>query len=219
MTSVALRADRIYRFYRAGDEETLALRGVSLDLVPGEVVTVSGPSGSGKSTLLACLAGTDEPSGGTVWVDGARMSGRTEAARSALRARHIGTMAQSGNLLAHLTLIDNVRLARRIGGGRGDERALLDSFGIAHRAKAWPHQLSGGEQARASLAVAMVNDPSVLLADEPTGELDEATEHRLLAVLRRRAEAGSAVLVASHSAAVRRFADRVLLLEDGQLTA
>ena len=212
-----LRADRIYRFYRAGDEETLAVRGISLELVPGEVVAVSGPSGSGKSTLLACLAGTDEPSGGTVWVGGARMSGRTEAARAALRARHIGTMAQSGNLLGHLSLIDNLRLARRIGGGRGDEWKMLAELGIAQRARAWPHQLSGGELARASLAIALVNDPSVLLADEPTGELDEATEQRLLSLVRRRAEAGCAVLVASHSAAVRRLADRVLLLEDGQL--
>ena len=165
MSSAALRADRIYRFYRAGDEETLAVRGISLELVPGEVVAVSGPSGSGKSTLLACLAGIDEPSGGTVWVGDARMSGRTEAARAALRARHIGTMAQSGNLLAHLTVIDNLSLARRIGRGDSDEKALLEDLGIAHRARAWPHQLSGGELARASLALALVNDPSVLLAD------------------------------------------------------
>jgi putative ABC transport system ATP-binding protein len=219
VSSAALRADRIYRFYRAGDEETLAVRGISLELVPGEVVAVSGPSGSGKSTLLACLAGIDEPSGGTVWVGDARMSGRTEAARAALRARHIGTMAQSGNLLAHLTVIDNLSLARRIGRGDQDEKALLEDLGIAHRARAWPHQLSGGELARASLALALVNDPSVLLADEPSGELDEATEQRLLTLVRRRAEAGCAVLVASHSGGVRRMADRVLLLEDGQLAA
>ena len=219
MSSAALRADRIYRFYRAGDEETLAVRGISLELVPGEVVAVSGPSGSGKSTLLACLAGIDEPSGGTVWVGDARMSGRTEAARAALRARHIGTMAQSGNLLAHLTVIDNLSLARRIGRGDSDEKALLEDLGIAHRARAWPHQLSGGELARASLALALVNDPSVLLADEPSGELDETTEQRLLSLVRRRAEAGCAVLVASHSGGVRRMADRVLLLEDGQLAA
>lgn len=217
-----LRADTIYRFYRAGDEETLAVQGVSIDLMPGEVVALSGPSGSGKSTLLACLAGTDEPSGGTVWIDGERMSGRTEAARSALRARHIGTMAQSGNLLGHLTLRDNLRLTRRIAGGRGDADhilRLLNDLGIAGRDRAWPHQLSGGELARAGLAVALVNDPSVLLADEPTGELDEATEARLLTLLRNRAEAGCAVLVASHSVAVRRLADRVLRLEDGRLVA
>jgi putative ABC transport system ATP-binding protein len=214
-----LRAETIYRFYRSGDEETLAVRGVSLQLLAGEVVALTGPSGSGKSTLLACLAGTDEPSGGTVWVDGTRMSGRSEAARAAIRAGNIGTMAQSGNLLPHLNLVDNLRLARRIGGGRGSVDGLLDELGIAPRAKAWSHQLSGGELARASLALALVNDPSIVLADEPTGELDEATEHRLLTLVRDRAEAGCAVLVASHSAAVGRMADRVLVLADGELVA
>jgi putative ABC transport system ATP-binding protein len=128
-------------------------------------------------------------------------------------------MAQSGNLLLHLTLHDNLRLARRIGGRRGDGGQLLEELGIAHRAKAWPQQLSGGELARASLALALANDPAVLLADEPTGELDEATEQRLLTLVRSRAEAGCAILVASHSAAVRRLADRTLVLNDGQLVA
>jgi len=217
--SPVLRADTLYRFYRAGDEETLAVRGVSLELRRGEVVALSGPSGSGKSTLLACLAGTDQPSGGTVWIDGRRMSGRSEAARATLRARHIGTMSQSGNLVAHLTLRDNLRLARSIAGGRDGVDTLLEELGIAERAHVWPHQLSGGELARASLAVAMVNRPSVLLADEPTGELDEATEGRLLALLRTRADSGCAILVASHSTLVRRRADRVLQLDDGQLVA
>ncbi|MCW2768241.1 MAG: transporter related protein [Nocardioides sp.] len=216
---MTLRADNIYRFYRAGDEETLAVQGVSLEIERGEVVTLSGPSGSGKSTLMACLAGTDEPSGGTVWVEGARMSGRTEAARAALRARHIGTMAQSGNLFAHLTLIDNLRLTRHIGGGTGSIADLLGELGIADRAKAWPNELSGGELARASLAVALVNDPAVLLADEPTGELDEATEARLLTLVRSRAAAGCAILIASHSPAVRSAGDRALLLDDGRLIA
>jgi putative ABC transport system ATP-binding protein len=216
---MSLRADNLYRFYRAGDEETLAVQGVSLEIVPGEVVALCGPSGSGKSTLMACLAGTDEPSGGTVWVDGTRMSGRTEAVRAALRGRHIGTMAQAGNLLPHLTMIDNLRLARRIGGGTGSIDDLLADLGVAERSRAWPHELSGGELARASLAVALVNHPSVLLADEPTGELDEATEARLLTLVRERAGSGCAVLIASHSPAVRRVADRVLLLDDGRLVA
>jgi putative ABC transport system ATP-binding protein len=217
---VSLRADNVYRFYRAGDEETLAVQGVSLEITAGEVVALCGPSGSGKSTLMGCLAGTDEPSGGTVWVDGTRMSGQTEAARAQLRGRHIGTMAQTGNLLAHLTLVDNLRLVRQIGGGEASGiEELLDDFGLADRAGAWPPELSGGELVRGSLAVALVNRPSVLLADEPTGELDEATEARILSLLRGRADAGCAVLVASHSPAVRHAADRVLLLDDGRLVS
>lgn len=220
---MSLRADRVYRFYRAGDEETLAVQGVSFEIEPGEVVALSGPSGSGKSTLMACLAGTDEPSGGTVWVDGQRMSGRSEAARARLRAGHIGTMSQAGNLLQHLSLRGNLRLARyiapRASAEAGSVDDLLDQLAIRDRASAWPADLSGGELARAALALALVNSPSIVLADEPTGELDEATEARVLSLVRRRAELGCAFLIASHSDAVRGFADRVLRLDDGRLVS
>jgi putative ABC transport system ATP-binding protein len=222
MTELRLRADRVYRFYRSGDEETLAVQGVSLELVAGELVALSGPSGSGKSTLLSCLAGTDEPSGGTVWIAGERMSGRTEGERAAIRGRRVGTMAQSGNLFAHLTVLGNLRLSRSMAAGQQrdlpDPMELLTDLGIAARAHAWPDRLSGGELVRASLAVALANGPAVLLADEPTGELDQATEARLLALLRRRADAGAAILVASHSNAVTRSADRTLRLDDGRLS-
>ncbi|GAA1151969.1 ABC transporter ATP-binding protein [Nocardioides aquiterrae] len=219
MTDTRLRADRVYRFYRAGDEETLAVQGVTLELAAGEVVALCGPSGSGKSTLLACLAGIDEPSGGTVWIAGERVSGRTEAERARIRARRVGAMSQSGNLFGHLTVLGNLRLAQSLAQGRDlpDASELLAELGIGTRAHAWPDQLSGGELVRASLAVALANGPSVLLADEPTGELDETTEARLLSLLRQRAENGAAVLVASHSQAVARAADRTLYLEDGKL--
>ena len=221
MNAVVLRADRLYRFYRAGDEETLALQGVSLELVPGELVAVVGPSGSGKSTLLACLTGLDEPSGGTVWVDGVRLSHRPDAERSRIRARHLGVMTQGDNLFEHLSVLANVQLAQRLPGlarrAAVPATAVLESAGVADRRDAVASQLSGGELARAALALALANDPQVLVADEPTGELDEATEHRLLGLLRARADDGRAVLVASHSPAVRRAADRVLALEDGRL--
>lgn len=214
-----LTADRVYRFYRAGDEETLALQGVSLQLQAGEVVAVVGPSGSGKSTLLSCLAGLDEPSGGTVWIAERRMSHQPEPVRAGLRASHIGIVGQRNNLFTHLSARANVRLAQQLaGGGRETADAILDSVGIRGRQQAYPAELSGGEAARAGLAVALANSPEVLIADEPTGEVDEATEHRLLDLFRRLAEQGRAVLIASHSAAVRRAADRVLILEDGRLS-
>lgn len=217
---MSLRADSLYRFYRAGDDETLALRGVSLTIDQGEMVALSGPSGSGKSTLLSCLSGVDEPSGGTVWVDGERISGRTETERAALRARSIGTMAQRSDLIEHLSVLGNLRLVRGLAAPKGGTRRadeLLERLGIAHRSHARPNQLSGGERVRASLAVAIANGPAVLLADEPTGELDEGNEERVLQLLREHAEGGCAVLVASHSDVVVAACDRTLRLRDGVL--
>ncbi|MGX4691558.1 ABC transporter ATP-binding protein [Streptomyces sp. JNUCC 63] len=213
-----LTARELYRFYRAGEEETLALRGVSLTVRRGETVAVVGPSGSGKSTLLSCLAGVDEPSGGEVRVNGVRISHRPETERARLRARHIGVLLQTRNLLPHLSVRDNILLAQRAPGGRpaASPRALLRQVGLAERARALPRQLSGGEVARAGLAVAVANSPEVLLADEPTGELDGGTEQLVLTMLRNRAADGCAVLIVTHSAEAVRIADRVITLTDGR---
>jgi putative ABC transport system ATP-binding protein len=215
----ALEARSLYRFFRAGEEETLALRGVSLSLAPGEFVAVTGPSGSGKSTLLSCLAGLDEPDGGTVLVGGRRISHQPEPLRARLRARHIGVLFQSANLFEHLTVENNVRLSQGLANKdhRTDRTELLESVGLAARAHAYPSELSGGESARAGLALALANDPIVLLADEPTGELDSATEAQILDLLLSRAHTGAAVLVASHSPAVAAAADRVVRLADGKV--
>ena len=197
-----LTARELYRFYRAGDEETLALRGVSLAVRRGETVAVVGPSGAGKSTLLACLTGLDEPSAGEVRVAGVRISHRPETERSRLRARHVGVLLQ-----------------RAQGGTTATSaRELLTQVGLADRAHALPRQLSGGELARAGLAVALANAPAVLLADEPTGELDGETEQLILTMLRERAAQGCAVLIVTHSAEVVRSADRVIELDDGRAT-
>jgi putative ABC transport system ATP-binding protein len=217
-----LRARELYRFYRAGDEETLALRGVSLAVPGGKLVTVAGPSGSGKSTLLACLAGLDEPDGGSVYIRETRISHRPEHERSALRARHIGTLFQSANLLEHLTVRRNLELVQRIARSsdrrrdRPDIDALLDAVGLIRRSGARPSELSGGEAVRAGLAVALANNPDVLVADEPTGELDGKTEADVLRLIRDQADRGTAVVVASHSAAVAAMADEVIQLKDGQ---
>jgi putative ABC transport system ATP-binding protein len=213
-----LTADGLYRFFRAGEEETLALRGVSLRVDAGEILAVTGPSGSGKSTLLACLAGLDEPTAGIVRVAGAGMSARPESERAALRSQHLGVLFQSANLFAHLTVAENVALAQAISARAApawSPAEVLERVGLAKRAGALPAQLSGGEAARAGLAVALANGPSVLLADEPTGELDGGTERRLLQLLRDQADSGCAVLVVTHSADVIASADRVLSLHDG----
>jgi putative ABC transport system ATP-binding protein len=216
-----LEARDIYRFYRAGIEEVLALRGVSLALAPGEVVVVSGPSGSGKSTLLSCLAGLDEPDGGQVWIAGELLSHRSEAERTLLRRRLVGVLRQSDNLVQHLSVLANVRLAqglrsRRERAGLPSAEDLLQRVGLGGRGGRLPSQLSGGELARAGLAVALAADPRVLVADEPTGELDRTSERLVLQLLRAAADRGAAVVVASHSHEVARAGDRVLRLEYGR---
>ncbi len=221
MTAV-LEAASLYRFFHAGDEETLALQGVSIEAQAGEVIAVTGPSGSGKSTLLACLAGLDEPDGGMVRIGGERLSRRPEEDRARARARLIGMLFQQANLVGHLSVEDNVALAQHLGdNATGSEwRAqVLDRCGIAGRSHARPGQLSGGELARAGLAVALANDPAVILADEPTGELDSATASRVLGLLRERAGDGAAVLVVTHSADVAAAADREVRLRDGRVEA
>jgi putative ABC transport system ATP-binding protein len=219
--SSVLEATDLYRFYHAGDDETLALRGVSLNVDAGEIVAISGVSGSGKSTLLACLAGLDEPSGGTVRVLGERMSRQSEARRARMRSRSIGMLFQSANLVAHLDVRSNVLLAQRLAGrvdsARVDE--LLAGVDLTSRSHARLTELSGGEVARAGLAVALANDPPLLLADEPTGELDTETAREIVALLRARAVAGIAVLAVTHNAVLADAADRVLELESGRLVA
>jgi putative ABC transport system ATP-binding protein len=218
--TAALQADSLYRFFHAGDDETLALQGVTLTVDPGELVAVTGPSGSGKSTLLACLAGLDEPDGGMVQIDGERLSRRSEEDRARLRARRIGMLFQQTNLVGHLSVDDNVALAQRLAAGAADadwRREVLERCGLAERAHARPSQLSGGELARAGTAVALANQPSVILADEPTGELDEVTAARVMGLLREHAAAGAAVVVVTHSPDVAAASDREIRLRDGRV--
>ena len=215
----AIEARELYRFYHIGDDETLALRGVSIGVKAGEIVAVVGPSGSGKSTLLSCLAGLDEPDGGTVFVNGARLTRRGDRARAEVRAKSIGILLQSGNLFDHLTVEQNVKLKMRFAGQRdgGRVREVLGLVGIDERRHAYPHQLSGGEASRAGLAVALAPKPPILLADEPTGEVDSATEERILALFDEHRANGGASLIVSHSDAIAQRANRVVHLRDGRV--
>jgi putative ABC transport system ATP-binding protein len=219
MTAV-LEAESLYRFYHAGDDETLALQGVSMSVEAGEVVAVTGPSGSGKSTLLACLAGLDEPDGGVVRIAGQRLSRRPEEERARLRAASIGILYQSANLVGHLSVEENVALAQQLAGAAGGSARpaeVLERVGIGHRGHARPSELSGGELARAGLAVALANEPAVLLADEPTGELDSVTAESVIALLRERARGGGGVVLVTHNPDVAAAADREIRLLDGRI--
>jgi putative ABC transport system ATP-binding protein len=221
MSHVAvLDATELYRFYHSGDTEIVAVRGVSLSLDKGELVALVGPSGSGKSTLLHLLAGLDEPDGGQVSIAGLRLTRRPENVRTAIRARGIGVFMQSGNLIDHLTVADNIRLQRSLARQRVGATSitkLATQFGLSAHWNALPAELSGGEIARAGLAVALAAEPSVLLCDEPTAEVDAETERRIISDLAERKCAGVAILVATHSSALARAADRVLHLQDGRL--
>ncbi|MCW2665316.1 MAG: transporter ATP-binding protein [Frankiales bacterium] len=220
-TGAVLEARGLHRFYRRGgrlDNEVVALRDVHLAVQPGELVAVVGPSGSGKSTLLGLLAGLDDPSGGSVWVAGERLSHSSPAEQARLRGRHIGVLTQTSGLMDHLDVLGNVVLAGsfrhpRVPSWQAAE--LLDRLGLAHRAHARPSTLSGGETARASLAVALVGDPLVLLADEPTAEVSRAEEAAILRLLVEQRPAGSGTVVVTHSAAVARAAHRVVTLTAG----
>jgi putative ABC transport system ATP-binding protein len=212
-----LEARELYRFYHAEEEETFALRGVSLQVNAGEMVAIVGPSGSGKSTLLACLAGTDEPDGGEVRILGERITRRPEPQRAAVRARSIGFLMQSDNLIGHLTVEENVRLPLCLAREKDERRVtvLLDALGLGHHRRAYPDQLSGGEAARAGLAVALAVNPKILLADEPTGEVDAGTEVWILELIEKHCQDGGAAVVTTHSVALAQKAGRVVNLADG----
>ncbi len=214
-----LEAFDLYRFYHAGEEETLALKGVSLHIKAGEIVAVQGPSGSGKSTLLSCLSGLDDPDGGYVTISGERMTRKSETERGKIRARSIGIMLQSKNLFDHLSIEDNIRLQMHLA-DKIDEKylnELVDFVGLNHRRYARPVHISGGEAARAGLAVAMAARPEILLADEPTGEVDAENEKKILHLMDAFREKGSAVVVVTHSNAVAEYADRIIVLSDGRI--
>jgi putative ABC transport system ATP-binding protein len=215
----AIEARDLYRFYHIGDDETQALRGVSLSVQPSEIVAVVGPSGSGKSTLIACLAGLDEPDGGFVYVNGERLSRRDEKARASLRSRQIGILLQSGNLFDHLTVDQNVRLKMHLAGQHEPSRVgeVLEMVGVGSRRHAYPTQLSGGEASRAGLAVALAPRPPILIADEPTGEVDSETEQMILDVFHDHREAGGAILIVTHSDPIAAKANRVVHLQDGKI--
>jgi len=214
-----IEAEELYRFYHIGEDEIRALRGVSLRVDSGEILAIVGPSGSGKSTLLACLTGLDEPDGGRVLLKGQRLTRRPESERTTLRVQNIGIFLQSGNLFDHLSLQDNLRLTQHLAGKLDEDyvQALIEQFGLGHLRSARPIHISGGEAARAGLAAAMVNQPALIVADEPTGEVDAETESVLIESLLAFREHGGTLILATHSDALAATADRVVHLLDGKV--
>jgi ABC-type lipoprotein export system ATPase subunit len=211
----------LVRSFGEGRAARRVLDGTALDVDAGEIVAVLGRSGSGKSTLLHVLGGLDRTEAGVVEVAGERVTGVGERRLSALRRRHIGFVFQFFHLLPELSGEANVLLAARVRGARPDAaergRALVDRLGLRSIAGSFPHQLSGGEQQRFAIARALVNDPVLVLADEPTGNLDVEAGAGVLALLRELADEGRAVVLVTHEASAAAIADRVLRLQDGVL--
>lgn len=210
----------LYHIYRSEQLETIALRGANIAIDAGQWVSVVGPSGSGKSTLLNVLGGLMTPSAGEVLLDGEDIGRLDEAARAHLRRTKLGVMLQRDNLHPLLTVRENVALPMQLAGSLSSERAsrLIEQVGLADRARHRPHQLSGGEAQRASIAVALSGQPRLLLADEPTGELDDATAEEILDLLDEiRRREGLALITVTHNPAVAARAEIRLAMADGLL--
>ena len=219
----AVDAANLYRSLPLGDETISILRGLSFRIDHGEWVALTGPSGSGKSTLLGILAGLDSPTSGSIRIDGIDIAGLSERRLARLRNAKIGVVFQSFNLISALTALENVEAPLHVHSGRSSARAaardMLDRVGLSDRLNHRPHQLSGGQQQRVAIARALVTKPALLVADEPTGNLDSATgAHVLDLISDLRRELGVTVVVATHDPSVAERADRVLHIVDGQLT-
>jgi ABC-type lipoprotein export system ATPase subunit len=219
--TAAIEIRDLIRVYQDGDVETIALRGIDLRIDRGEFVVIHGRSGSGKSTLLNILAGADQPTAGTVRIDGTAIEHLEEDELARLRGRTIGIVFQSGNLADVLTLQENVRLSAQLAGrDPGDVGDRLATVGLAGRAGHRPSQLSGGEQQRAAVAMVLAAQPTILLGDEITGELDSVTAGGLLDVVAEvHARDRVTVVLVSHDAFVAERAERVIELRDGHVVA
>jgi len=220
--AATLTVDRVTKRYGSGATEVTAVREVSLTVAPGEIVLIMGPSGSGKTTLLSMLGALLKPSQGTIRLNGDVISALAENRLPDIRLRQFGFIFQDFNLLSALTALENVALVAQLAGvknGQARQRAaaLLVDLGLGERLGFLPEKLSGGEKQRVAIARALVNDPAILLADEPTANLDSKIGHEIMRLLRRIAkEQNRSVVIVSHDQRLKDIADRVLWLEDGQ---
>ncbi|MDX1814044.1 MAG: ABC transporter ATP-binding protein [Candidatus Bathyarchaeia archaeon] len=220
----AIATNSLNKAYQLGEAEVEALKGITLTVAKGEFVVVCGPSGSGKTTLLNIISGIDKPTSGKILVLGEDLTVQDENFLAEFRCIHIGFVFQSYNLVSTLTVAENVafpmewirkptvEIEMRV-------TQLLKTVGLQHRAKHFPSQLSGGEQQRVAFARALANDPGIILADEPTGNLDKTNSQKITQVMKLLKTEGKTVIVATHDPELMQLADRTMCLEDGRLTS
>jgi putative ABC transport system ATP-binding protein len=222
-TDIAVRAVRLTRTFEVGETAVAALRGIDLEVARGQFVALVGPSGSGKSTFLNLVGGLDRPTAGELWVDGVELSASKERALTEHRRRRVGFVFQGFNLLPRLTALENVAVPLLFVGVPERERLdraseLLDQVGLGDRLDHRPSQLSGGEQQRVAIARALIARPAIILADEPTGNLDSTTGGEIMALLGHlNREQGVTLLLVTHNSEAASFADRVIRLRDGRV--
>jgi len=222
MSDALLRIRDLTRRYDLGGETIHALRGVSLDIQPNEYVAVMGPSGSGKSTMMNLLGCLDTPSSGEYWLNGQEVSQLADDALARVRNREIGFVFQTFNLLPRATALHNVELPLVYAGLPGSERRdraahALEQVGLGHRRDHRPNELSGGQRQRVAIARALVNQPSILLADEPTGNLDSTTSEEIMRVFSELHASGQTVIMVTHEADIAARAARIITLRDGRI--
>jgi putative ABC transport system ATP-binding protein len=218
--SAVIRIHDLTREYRMGSERILALQGVTLEIRRNEYVAIMGPSGSGKSTMMNVLGCLDTPSAGEYWLNGEEISRFTDDALARVRNREIGFVFQTFNLLPRATALHNVELPLVYAGVSSDERKrraneALEMVALGHRVHHRPNELSGGQRQRVAIARALVNRPSILLADEPTGNLDSQTSEEIMRVFEELANAGQTVIMVTHEPDIAAHARRVVVLRDG----
>ncbi len=218
-----IRVRDLRKTFHVGDVDVQALRGVELDVARGEFLAIIGPSGSGKSTLFHILGGLAPPTSGEVWIDGLELRSLTETQRTEMRQKRVGFVFQKYNLLPTLTARDNIAIAQTLAGVNtppADFDNILQLLGIKHRLDHKPRALSGGEQQRVAIARALVNHPAILLADEPTGNLDTENSNAVLNIMRDlNKRTGQTILMITHNPEAAAFADRTVAMRDGRIHA
>ena len=218
-----VRARGVKKVYKIADVEVHALRGVDIDIRRGEYISIMGPSGSGKSTLFNMIGGLDKPTEGTVFIDEVDMAQLDAFEFAWLRCRKIGYIFQTFNLIPVMTALENITLPMIFAGASTDEQMekgkhLLEQVGIGHRMYNKPSQLSGGQQQRVAIARSLANNPAIILADEPTGNLDQKTGKEIIELLKKlNKESGVTVITATHDDKMLRISDRIVVVEDGQV--
>ena len=219
-TGAAVRAEEITKTYGEGEAEVRALCTVSMEVASGEFVAVMGPSGSGKSTLMHLLAGLDRPTDGNVYIEGENVTTMNDRSLTMLRRKRVGFIFQAFNLIPQLTAEENIVLPLTLGGSKanGNLDMLLDQVGLTDRRTHKPTELSGGQQQRVAVARALITEPAVVFADEPTGNLDSKSSNDILSLLRKAAdERGQTTVMVTHEAHAAAYADRVVFLADGKI--